>query len=173
MSGPSTGEAGSIGRMTEAGELAFVATMRDEASTAARGVRSTFDKVGGPTKPITTDVRVDADQALRLLDELPRNTRGTVSQTTAEFRKLGPGMRAAVLDAQAEAKTAAAGIAPVIEREVDQIVPALKASGEEGGRGLVAGITGGLSGAKGAILGGDRCSRDRGRARRGYGDRGV
>lgn len=49
----------------EAAELAFVATMRDEATAAARAARRQLDSLGGDTKPIRTAVRADVDQALR------------------------------------------------------------------------------------------------------------
>ena len=48
-------------------ELAFVATMRDEASAAAKQARRNLDAVGGKTKPVETELRV-RDEASRVLD---------------------------------------------------------------------------------------------------------
>jgi hypothetical protein len=63
---------------SDAAELAFVATMRDEATAVARQARRSLDSIGGPTKPITTDLRVDASgakeaaaEAKRVADSIP------------------------------------------------------------------------------------------------------
>lgn len=53
----------------ESAELAFVATMRDEASAVARSARKTLDSVGGATKPITTEVKADASSVTRAAAE--------------------------------------------------------------------------------------------------------
>lgn len=47
--------------MADEGELAFVATMRDEATAQARAARRQLDSLGGDTKPITIPLNVDAD----------------------------------------------------------------------------------------------------------------
>lgn len=46
----------------EAGELAFVATLQDQASAGAKQLKKTMNQVGGATKPITTDVVVDSSK---------------------------------------------------------------------------------------------------------------
>lgn len=55
--------------MANEAELAFVATMRDEASAVARSARKTLDGVGGATKPIETELRI-RDSATKVLDSV-------------------------------------------------------------------------------------------------------
>lgn len=93
----------------EAAELAFVATMRDEASAVARQARKAMDGVGGATKPITTKLDVDASGAKGAADEAKRALEG--------------------------------------------IEPAARKVGDDAGAGLVDRLTGGISGAKGKIVG--------------------
>ncbi|GAW50618.1 MULTISPECIES: phage tail tape measure protein [unclassified Nocardioides] len=115
-----------------------LATIPVDASTAAAGVKSALDQIpvdakvaadqaAGSVKMSLDQIPVDAkataaatavafgvgvDDISRLMDELPKNAKGVVSETSAEFRALAPDVKVAVLQAKADAATALQGIPP-------------------------------------------------------------
>lgn len=76
-------------------------------------------------------VAAGVDEVTRLLNELPKNAKGTISETSAEFRALPRMMKVALLEAKADAAYA-----------FRQIPPEAKAAGVDAATALGAGLDG-------------------------------
>ena len=78
--------------MAQDAELAFVATMRDEASAVAKSARKTLDSVGGATKPVETALLVEAGKAKASVAEVERELEGVSAVAEREGEEAGKGL---------------------------------------------------------------------------------
>lgn len=144
-----------------AGELAFVATLTDDATRGAQKLNKTMKDIGGPTKPITTDVRCDIGDVSKAVAQVD----GAEAQITDSLKaagkvggdKLAEGIKAggekAGTEAAQAAKKGADQIPGVVEQSGKKAASAGKASGRETGKGFADGVEGSITGAKDAVAG--------------------
>jgi phage-related minor tail protein len=76
---------------SETGELAFVATMRDEASKIAKQARQNLDAVGGDVKPIVAKVKADTADAKAGIAEVEKAFQGVPAVAAREGQEAADG----------------------------------------------------------------------------------
>lgn len=145
----------------DAGELAFVATLQDEASRGAAKIKKTMSDIGGPTKPITTDVRFDTSD----ISKAAANVEGAEDSIVDGLKlagkeggdKLVEGLKAGGQKAGDEVarqtKQGADEIPKQIKQAGSQAAAAGQAAGKKTGKGFADGVEGSITGAKDAVLG--------------------
>ena len=148
-----------------AGELAFVASLQDDASRGAKKLKSTLTDIGGPTKPITTDVRVETSGVTKAVSNV-EGAELAIVDSLKEAGKLGgdkltEGLKAggkAGGDAAAQqAKQGVDEIPAQVRQAGAQAERAGKQAGKDTGEGFADGVESSVKGAgealKGAIAG--------------------
>lgn len=96
--------------MADEAALEFVARLRDEASTAARGVKRTMDSLGGPTRPIESAFNVDTSKLAGAVGEAKSTAAALPGPIEDAGDEAGSGFVSGLLDSLGTAKGKAVAI---------------------------------------------------------------
>jgi phage-related minor tail protein len=144
-----------------AGELAFVASLQDDASRGAKKLKSTMTDIGGPTKPITTDVRVDSSGVSKAVANV-EGAEQAITNSLKEAGKVGgdklaeglkAGGQAGGEQAAREAKQGSDKIPAQVKAAGAKAERAGKQAGKDTGKGFADGVEGSVRGAGNAMKG--------------------